>query len=80
MKAMFPSKKAIQKVIVADMENFLTVDELSEKLKVSKVWLYKLVREKRIPFYHIEKCIRFSPSDIQNWLEERRNKEWRRDK
>jgi len=80
MKAMFPSKKAIQKVIVAEMENFLTVDELSERLKVSKVWLYKLVREKRIPFYHIEKCIRFSPSDIQNWLEERRNKEWRRDK
>ncbi len=62
------------------MENFLTVGELSEKLKVSKVWLYKLVREKRIPFYHLEKCIRFSPSEIQDWLEERRNKEWRKDK
>ena len=62
------------------MENFLTVDELSEKLKVSRVWLYKLVREKRIPFYHVEKCIRFSPVEIQGWLQERRNKEWRRDK
>jgi Mor family transcriptional regulator len=28
------------------MEIFLAVDELSEKSKVSKVWLYKLVREK----------------------------------
>ncbi len=62
------------------METFLTVDELSEKLKVTKVWLYKLVREKRIPFYHIEKCVRFSPSEIQIWLEEKRNKEWHRDK
>jgi excisionase family DNA binding protein len=62
------------------MEIFLTVDELSEKLKVSKVWLYKLVREKRIPFYHVEKCIRFSPLEIQDWLKERRNREWRRDK
>jgi excisionase family DNA binding protein len=62
------------------MEIFLTVDELSERLKVSKVWLYKLVREKRIPFYHTEKCIRFSSLDIQNWLEERRNKEWHKDK
>lgn len=62
------------------MENLLTVDELSEKLKVSKVWLYKLVREKRIPFYRVEKCVRFSPLEIQKWLEERRNKEWHRDK
>jgi excisionase family DNA binding protein len=46
------------------METFLTVDELSEKLKVSKVWLCKLVREKRIPFYHVERCVRFSPFEI----------------
>jgi len=62
------------------METFLTVDELSEKLKVSKVWVYKLVREKRIPFYHVEKWIRFAPLEIKDWLEERRNKEWHRDK
>jgi excisionase family DNA binding protein len=62
------------------MEVFLTVDDLSKTLNVSQVWLYKLVREKRIPFYHIEKCVRFSPSEIHEWLEERRNKEWHRDK
>jgi len=63
-----------------DMEIFLTVDDLSEKLKISKVWIYKLVRQKRIPFYHIEKCVRFSPEEIRQWLEERRLKEWHRDK
>jgi excisionase family DNA binding protein len=59
---------------------FLTVDDLSKSLRVSPVWIYKLVREKRIPFYHIEKCVRFSPSEIEKWLEERKNKEWHRDK
>jgi excisionase family DNA binding protein len=61
-------------------ELFLTVDDLSKSLRVSPVWIYKLVREKRIPFYHIEKCVRFSPSEIEKWLEERKNKEWHRDK
>ena len=62
------------------MEEFLTVDDLSKKLRVSRVWIYKLVRENRIPFYHIEKCLRFSPSEIQNWLKERYCREWHRDK
>jgi excisionase family DNA binding protein len=63
-----------------EMEVFLTVDDLSKMLKVSQVWLYKLVREKRIPFYHIEKCVRFSPSEIEKWLEDRRMGEYHRDK
>jgi excisionase family DNA binding protein len=62
------------------MENYLTVDDLSKTLKVSRVWIYKLVREKRIPFYHIEKCVRFSPSAINEWLESKKNIEWHRDK
>ena len=62
------------------MEDLLTVADLRQRLKVSSVWLYKLVREKRIPFYHIEKCIRFSPSEIDDWLKERANKAWHRDK
>lgn len=58
------------------METFLTVDDLSKALRVTPVWIYKLVREKRIPFIHVERCVRFSPSEIEAWLEERRNKEW----
>jgi excisionase family DNA binding protein len=41
------------------MEVLLTVEEVAGSLKVSQVWIYKLVREKRIPFYHVEKCVRF---------------------
>ena len=58
------------------METFLTVDDLSKALRVTPVWIYKLVREKRIPFIHVERCVRFSPSEIEAWLEERKNKEW----
>lgn len=58
------------------METFLTVDDLSKAWKVTPVWIYKLVREKRIPFIHVERCVRFSPSEIEKWLEERKNKEW----
>ena len=62
------------------MEELVTVDDLSKTLRVSRVWIYKLVREKRIPFYHIEKCVRFSPAEVKEWLEERKNTEWHRDK
>jgi excisionase family DNA binding protein len=62
------------------METFLTVNDLSKSWKVTQVWIYKLVREKKIPFYHIEKCIRFSPSEIEKWLLERQNQTWHRDK
>jgi excisionase family DNA binding protein len=58
------------------MEPLLTVDDLSKAWKVTPVWIYKLVREKRIPFIHVERCVRFSASEIEKWLEERRNKEW----
>jgi len=62
------------------LEELLTVDDLSKSLRVSRVWIYRLVREKKIPFYHVEKCIRFSPSEVNEWLEERKNMEWHRDK
>lgn len=58
------------------METYLTVDDLSKALRVTPVWIYKLVREKRIPFIHVERCVRFSPAEIEAWLEERKNKEW----
>lgn len=62
------------------METLLKVDDLAQRLRVSRVWIYKLVREKRIPFYHIEKCVRFSPSEIHEWLAERKDIAWHRDK
>jgi excisionase family DNA binding protein len=50
----------------------MNVDDLSKMMKVSRIWIYKLCREKRIPWYRIESCIRFDPQEIQEWLEERK--------
>lgn len=58
------------------METFLTVNNLVEALQCSRPWIYKLVREKKIPYYHIEKSLRFHPAEIQQWLEGKRNGEY----
>lgn len=58
----------------------LTVDDLSQMLKVSRVAIYKWVRLKTVPYFHINKAVRFSPSDIEKWLEEKRGQEYHRDR
>jgi excisionase family DNA binding protein len=66
------------------MENIfpsiVTPEELAKTLKVSRVYIYKLVREKRIPFFHVDRVVRFSGSEVQAWLEEKRNQPWIRDR
>ncbi len=57
-----------------NIEKMLSPTQLADILGTSLPWVYKLVREKRIPFYHVERCVRFSPSEVREWLEERKNK------
>ena len=58
------------------METLLTPDDLSEMLNVEKVTVYKWVRQKKIPYFHIEKCVRFAPAEIKEWLEGKRGGEY----
>jgi len=63
------------------METFLTPKELSNTLKVSKVWIYKLCDQGRIPFFRLAgKVIRFREEEIEQWMEESRGVKYRRDK
>ena len=63
------------------MESFYTVGEISEILKVSEVWIYKLVREDRIPFVRVAgKTVRFKELEIEQWIEKGRGKRYYRDK
>ena len=55
------------------MEEFLTVQEMAKILRLSKVYVYKLVRLKQIPYYHIHKAVRFHPEEIQKWLASKRS-------
>ena len=48
----------------------LTIEELSDYLKIPKSTLYKLVREGKIPSQKIGRHWRFRKGAIDDWLEE----------
>ena len=51
-------------------DSVLTIDELSEYLKIPKSTLYKLVQDGKIPGQKIGRHWRFLKSRIDRWLEE----------
>ena len=51
----------------------LTVDEISDYLKIPKSTIYKLVREGKIPAQKIGRHWRFRKEAIDNWLEKKRD-------
>jgi len=51
--------------------NFLTVEELAEKLKVQKSWLYSRTRETgqgTMPRLKVGKYLRFDYQAVMDWL------------
>lgn len=55
-----------------DGDHWLTPDELSGWLKLTKDWLYDQVQAGRLPCHKFGRQIRFRHSEIQAWLRERR--------
>lgn len=52
-------------------QNFLTIDEMAEALKVPKSWLYSRTRQTgpgAIPMIKVGKYIRFLEADVMDWL------------
>ncbi len=59
----------------------LTPEELAKTLKISRVWVYKLCDQGRIPFFRLAgKVIRFRGDEIARWLEQGRGVKYERDK
>lgn len=50
----------------------LTIEELSEYLKIPKSTLYKLVREGSVPCQKVGKHWRFHKQAIDRWLQQQR--------
>jgi len=46
------------------MNSFITVNELSEKLKYSRSTIYRWISENSIPYHRLGREIRFSENDI----------------
>ena len=51
----------------------LTVDEISDYLKIPKSTIYKLVREGKIPAQKIGRHWRFRKEAIDRWLENKQS-------
>jgi len=51
------------------MKNILTIDEIAEKLKMSKSTLYKYAETNKIPSFKIGACRRFFEDEIEEYLD-----------
>lgn len=50
----------------------ITVEQAAQMLSLSKTTLYDLIRTESFPVYRFGKAVRVRPSDIQEWLENRK--------
>ena len=46
----------------------LTIDELAERLGVTRRHVRRLVQERKVPFLKVGKFVRFDPAAIAAWL------------
>jgi excisionase family DNA binding protein len=62
--------------IVEIIENYgraLTVDELAELTRVSTQTIYRHIKAKKLPAYHIGTLVRLDPKATAEWLRSRIN-------
>lgn len=52
--------------------SLLSVPQLAERLGVGPRFVYRLVDERRIPFIHVGRYLRFDPADVDAYLTSRR--------
>ena len=50
----------------------LTMDELAERLGVTRRHVRRLVADRRVPFLKVGRFIRFDPAKIATWLDSSR--------
>ena len=51
-------------------KSFLTVEEVAERMSVSKAWLYRQAKAGKVPHIRFGSVIRFSLDDINRWVTE----------
>lgn len=55
-------------------DELLTLAELEELLKVGRTTIYRLLSTREIPSYRIGRSVRVRRTDVDRWLEGRREK------
>jgi len=56
----------------AVLPQLLTMDQLAERLGVTRRHVRRLVDERRVPFLRVGRFIRFDPAQIADWLNSNR--------
>ena len=51
------------------MEKLLTVEEVANKLQVSKDTVWRLIRQKKLIAYRVAGSLRIHPDDLQKYLD-----------
>jgi excisionase family DNA binding protein len=57
--------------IAASRRTLMNIEEVAERLGVSVRHVRRLVAERRIPFIKWGHLVRFDPSEVDHWIEER---------
>lgn len=52
------------------MTDYLTIEELCDRLKLKKSYIYDLTFTKKIPHIKVGRHLRFKWDEIEKWLEE----------
>ncbi len=53
-------------------ETLVGIDKIEEITGLPRSWLYSASAAGRVPHYKIGKYLKFSPSEVQRWLESHR--------
>ncbi len=61
-----------------ETQAFLNVQQLADRLNTKPRMIYRLVDERRIPFYKIGKHLRFDPTEVDSFITSCRVAETRR--
>ena len=49
-------------------KDLITIEDLANKLKISKAHIRLMILKRRIPYYKIGRLIRFRELEIDNWI------------
>ena len=55
-----------------ELPKLLTIDELAERLGVTRRHIRRLVQERKVPFLKVGRFVRFDPAAISDWLDQSR--------
>ncbi|MFB0526854.1 MAG: helix-turn-helix domain-containing protein [bacterium] len=57
------------------MQRLMTIKEVADYLRLSKVTVYKMTRQGKIPALKIGKQWRYNKSEIDSWVKQKSNSE-----